>query len=71
MWTAVVPINKHRVTGNVVISQGEFIPVLPCRRRAEWRYIAVLVLNTLRTGHLNCLNARSRGLTFRHRASCI
>ena len=36
--------------------------------------IAVLrhcYLNTLRTGLLNCLNARSRGLTFRHRASCI
>ena len=29
------------------------------------------VLNTLRTGLLNCLNARSRGLTFRQRASCI
>ena len=28
-------------------------------------------LNTLRTGLLNCLNARSRGLTFRHRASSI
>ena len=27
--------------------------------------------NTLRTGLLNCLNARSRGLNFRHRASCI
>ena len=27
--------------------------------------------NTLRTGLLNCLNAHSRGLTFRHRASCI
>ena len=26
---------------------------------------------TLRTGLLNCLNARSRGLTFRHLASCI
>ena len=26
---------------------------------------------TMRTGLLNCLNARSRGLTFRHRASCI
>ena len=32
------------------------------------RYSAV---NTLRTGLLICLNARSRGLTFRHRASCI
>ena len=29
------------------------------------------VFNTLRTGFLNCLNARSRGLTFRHRASSI
>ena len=28
-------------------------------------------INTLRTGLLNCLNARSRGLNFRHRASCI
>ena len=28
-------------------------------------------LNTLRTGLLNCLNARSRDLIFRHRASCI
>ena len=31
----------------------------------------LLVINTLRTGLLNCLNARSRGLTFRHRASSI
>ena len=30
-----------------------------------------VLLNTLRTGPLNSLNARSRGLTFRHRASCI
>ena len=29
------------------------------------------LLNILRTGLLNCLNARSRGLNFRHRASCI
>ena len=28
-------------------------------------------VNTLRTGLLNCLNARSRGLTFGHRASSI
>ena len=30
-----------------------------------------VTFNTLRTGLLNCLNARSRDLTFRHRASCI
>jgi len=35
-----------------------------------YRYV-IGRLNTLRTGLLNCLNARSRGLTFRHRASCI
>ena len=29
------------------------------------------ILNVSRTGLLNCLNALSRGLTFRHRASCI
>ena len=28
-------------------------------------------VNTLRTGLLNCLNVLSRGLTVRHRASCI
>ena len=30
-----------------------------------------LNFNRLRKGLLNCLNARSRGLNFRHRASCI
>ena len=34
-------------------------------------YGKTILLNTLRTGLLNCLNARSRGLTFRHRASSI
>ena len=33
--------------------------------------ISCWTINTLRTGLLNCLNARFRGLTFRHRASCI
>ena len=33
--------------------------------------VNTVAVNTLRTGLLNCLNARSRGLTFRHRASCI
>ena len=30
-----------------------------------------VAINTLRMGLLNCLNARSRGLIFRQRASCI
>ena len=34
----------------------------------HWPFVR---FNTLRTGLLNCLNARSRGLTFRHRASCV
>ena len=34
-------------------------------------FVFIFRLNTLRTGLLICLNARSRGLTFRHRASCI
>ena len=37
------------------------------RSRRRWED----TINTLRAGLLNCLNARSRGLTFRHRASCI
>ena len=40
-----------------------------------WYFMAwsrvIFTFNTLRTGLLNCLNARSRGLTFRHCASCI
>ena len=30
----------------------------------------LIYFNTLTTGLLNCLNARSPGITFRHRASC-
>jgi len=33
--------------------------------------LTFVFFNTLKTGLLNCLDARSRGLTFRHRASCI
>jgi hypothetical protein len=36
-----------------------------------WRKACKNYFNTLRTGLLNCLNARSRSLNFRHRASCI
>ena len=52
-------------------------PVSPENRRVrdfvyeEGTLAAMIYLNTLRTGLLNCLNARSRGLNFRHRASCI
>ena len=40
-------------------------------RKLQDSSVIFVTLNTLRTGLLNCLNARSRGLTFRHRASCI
>jgi len=43
----------------------------PCTAGRLQLSILFLLLNTLRTGLLNCLNACSRGLTFRHRASCI
>jgi len=33
--------------------------------------LITVYINTLRTGLLNCLNARSQGLIFRHRASSI
>ena len=36
-----------------------------------WGWLQSCMLNTLRTGLLNCLNSRSRGLNFRHRASSI
>ena len=36
-----------------------------------YHVVSTVALNTLRTGLLNCLNALSRGLNFRHRASCI
>ena len=36
-----------------------------------WTGTSMVRFNTLKTGLLNCLNARSRGLTFRHRASCM
>ena len=41
------------------------------RTNKEMKPLRCLQVNTLRTGLLNCLNARSRGLTFRHRASSI
>ena len=41
------------------------------RREADQSSPFSVEVNTLRTGLLNCLNARSRCLTFRHRAYCM
>ena len=48
-----------------------YLLVLPIRSHYVLFYQYFLLNNTLRTGLLNCLNALSRGLTFRHRTSCI
>jgi len=45
--------------------------IITPQKIAHTKIISTPPLNTLRTGLLNCLNARSRGLTFRHRAICI
>ena len=55
----------HREVGNSLPSGTAYHP------RNRQVYFDLLFFNTLRTGLLNCLNSRSRGLTFRHRASCI
>ena len=66
--------------------RGYFLKRISCsfvegkKSRNTWFYLSGvislktiegIIFNTLRTGLLNCLNARSRGLTFRHCASCI
>ena len=52
------------------IVKTEFIYVFYVNLRTNGDHL-LCEIKTLRTGLLNCLNARSRGLTFRHRASCI
>jgi len=53
------------------VSQWEAGSVGGVASRRQISCVCGLSVNTLRTGLLNCLNARSRGLNFRHRASCI
>ena len=49
-----------------------FIDMVEIKKRHKSETFPIyFYINTLRTGLLNCLNARSRGLIFRHRASCI
>ena len=58
---------------NRVFNSVPYIPTLSQMNPLHALFILIVLdpLNTLRTGLLNCLNARSWGLTFRHRASCI
>ena len=70
----VVRIPRQPSAIQIVVDQKqleivEYFSYLGSRITNDARY--TLDINTLRTGLLNCLNARSRGLTFRHRASCI
>ena len=60
---AVLQRDGSRNTGSDSVAFKSLLWMRKCR--LSW------TVNTLRTGLLNCLNARSRGLTFRHRASCI
>ena len=57
--------------GSLPHSQGPATRPDPDPVHARTSHYLKIHLNILRTGLLNCLNARSRGLTFRHRASCI
>ena len=50
---------------------GWLSPALWLQTESFERQTKFTAFNSLRTGLLNCLNARSRGLNFRHRASCI
>ena len=56
----------HRTWGTLATQDPAF-----CTRFNHLATPKLTLLNTLRTGLLICLNARSRGLTFRHRASYI
>ena len=65
-WSSVR--KKHRI----VIRRDHAYRKIKKNMKMRWLHRKKsLRLKTLRTGLLNCLNARSRGLTFRHRAYCI
>ena len=53
-----------------MMNRGVFVGLSSVSMRFLF-HVGAFLINTLRTGLLNCLNARSQGLTFRHRASCI
>ena len=63
------PRSQIQPTGNPQLMNSR--PSLSVDVEQRNSYLLYEEFNTLRTGLLNCLNARSRGLTFRHRASCI
>jgi len=61
------PNNSTSRSSAIAPSEHEILHIALCYSTG----LSLMCFNTLRTGLLNCLNARSRGLTFRHRASCI
>ena len=83
VWNSTVHSCVHRSTPlNPVLTPLNLLSTFAphCRKthfNITFQYMAesptfqMAVFNTLRMGLLNCLNAHSRGLTFRHRASCI
>ena len=63
---------KKTITCNTLQGTEGLVDEGPrCVRRKLAYYFSAVHINTLRTGLLNCLNARSRGLIFWHRASSI
>ena len=60
------PIRKLSVTKERLL----YLDAMGSEKHAK-TFLYLTGFNTLWTGLLNCLNARSRGLTFRHRASCM
>ena len=57
--------------GHIMLKHRKGRRIEVTRRGGRRRKQVLDDINTLRTGLLNCLNACSRGLNFRHRASCI
>ena len=65
----------HQVACVLTLFCSHYSCLLWCDTKCSDRWTPTIwkdiPLNTMRTGLLNCLNARSRGLTFRHHAYCI
>ena len=62
--------NVHNETGQMAVC-CQNLTLGGLSSRSALSVLVGALFNTLRTGLLNCLNACSRGLAFRHLASCI
>ena len=69
--TLILQHNDKRVKPGNLPMKMVLLRISGSKKKKTPHFVSFQIFNTLRTGLLNCLNARSRGLTFRHRASCI